>query len=65
MKLSFQLKREYQKISLNLWHKEWEYGSSCMAQWLRNPTSIHKDVGSSLALLSGLRIWHGCGYGVG
>ena len=28
-----------------------------MAQWLRNPTSIHEDVGSIPASLSGLRIW--------
>ena len=29
-----------------------------MAQRLRNLTSIHEDVGSILASLSGLRIWH-------
>ena len=28
-----------------------------MAQWLTNPTSIHEDVGQSLSLLRGLRIW--------
>ena len=27
-----------------------------MAQWLMNPTSIHEDTSSSLALFSGLRI---------
>ena len=31
-----------------------------MAQWVRNPTSIHKDVGLILASLSGLRIQHCC-----
>ena len=29
-----------------------------MAQWIKNPSSIHEDVGLILASLSGLRIWH-------
>ena len=29
-----------------------------MVQWLMDLTSIHEDMGSSLASLSGLRIWH-------
>ena len=29
-----------------------------MAQWLTNLTSIHEDVDSILASISGLRIWH-------
>ena len=29
-----------------------------MTQWLTNPTSIHEGQVQSLALLSGLRIWH-------
>ena len=37
-----------------------------MAQWLRNPTRSHEDVGSIPgASLSGLRIRHCCGCGVG
>ena len=28
-----------------------------MAQWIKDLPGIHKDVGSILALLSGLRIW--------
>ena len=31
-----------------------------MAQWIKNPTSIHDNVGSIPDLLSGLRIWHCC-----
>ena len=29
-----------------------------MAWWVKNPTSVHGDVGSILALLSGLRTHH-------
>ena len=29
-----------------------------MAQRVKNPTSIHEDMGSTPASLSGLRIWH-------
>ena len=37
-----------------------------MTQCVRNPTSIHEDVGSiSLALLSGLRIQQCMSYGIG
>ena len=31
-----------------------------MTQRLTNPTSVHEDVGSTLASLSGLRIWRCC-----
>ena len=37
--------------------KEMEYGIPFVAQWLMNPTRNHEVAGSSLALLSGLRIW--------
>ena len=35
-------------------------GVPIVAQWLRNPTSIHEDAGSTQVAgsLSGLRIWH-------
>ena len=33
-------------------------GVPVVAQWLRNPTKNHEVVGSILALLSGLRVWH-------
>ena len=32
-------------------------GVPLVAQWLMNLTSIHEDVGSTLASFSGLRIW--------
>ena len=36
-------------------------GVPIVAQQIMSPTSIQEDVGSSLALLSGLRNWHCCG----
>ena len=32
--------------------------SSCCGSAVTNPTGIHEDVGLTLAMLSGLRIWH-------
>ena len=31
-----------------------------VAQWVKNPTSIHEDVVQSQASLGGLRIWYCC-----
>ena len=41
---------------LNDWH-ELKLYSSCCGSAVTNLTSIHDDVGSILALLSGLRVW--------
>ena len=38
--------------------KNKDIGVSVVAQWAKNLTSIHKDVGSILASLSGVRIQH-------
>ena len=35
-----------------------EGGDPIVAQWFKNPTSIHEDSGLILALLSGLKIHH-------
>ena len=35
-------------------------GVSVVVQWVKNLTSILEDGGSTLALLSGLRIWYCC-----
>ena len=40
--------------------KKKNQGVSTVARWVKNLTSIHEDAGSSLALLSGLRIWRSC-----
>ena len=40
-------------------------GIPVVAQWVTNLTNIHEDKGSFLASLSGLKIWHCCGCGVG
>ena len=37
--------------------QEFSLGVSVGAQWVKNPTSIHEDVGSIPGFLSGLRIW--------
>ena len=35
------------------------FGASVVAQWVKNPASIHEDAGS-IPGLSGLRIWRCC-----
>ena len=51
-------KEEYCSYETNACPKKKVTGSSCHSSVETNLTSIHEDGGSTLASLSGLKIWH-------